>query len=520
MTEKMMTEKEKSHHENTDVQKTQPEASDFLKGTWAYEEKYGTAIPEKSRPAFHLTPWAGWMNDPNGFSYYDGKYHLFYQYNPYATVWDSMHWGHAVTEDLVHWEYLPAALAPDQSYDSIGCFSGSAETLDDGRQILMYTSVGKVTDENGELAERQTQSIAFGDGKTYEKYENNPVIDASVLPEGSSPVDFRDPKIWKEEDGTFRSVIASRAKDGSGQILLFSSPDALNWKFESILLKNNRRHGLMWECPDLFKLDGKDVLIMSPQDMYPSQLEYPAGNGTMAVIGSIDPAGQTLHEQNSHSIDYGIDFYAPQTMLAPDGRRIMVAWMQNWDTIQHRNNKMGWFSQMTFPRELSVKNGRLIQNPVSEIEQLRRNKVEYNGVLLDHERVVLDGIEGRIADLEITIRPDEKPDSYRKFILRFAEDHRFYTELVFDAQEQTIRVDRQNSGTRRAYVHQRTMKVNAPDGVLKLRILLDRFSAEVFVNDGEQAMSTVIYTDQDKDGISFECDGRCLLDVVKYDLSE
>lgn len=181
----------------------------------------------------------------------------------------------------------------------------------------------------------------------------------------------------------------------------------------------------------------------------------------------------------------------------------MTAWMQNWDTVGHRKNTMGWFSQMTVPRELSIQNGRLIQNPVREIEQYRHDPVEYKGVLLDHEKIVLDGIQGRIADIELVIRPDQSEDSYRKFKMYFAQDHRFYTEIVFDRENQTVMVNRQNSGTRRSYVHQRTMKVHAQDGVLKLRILLDRFSAEVFVNDGQQAMSTVIYTDQDKEGISF-----------------
>ncbi|WP_283651031.1 glycoside hydrolase family 32 protein [Ileibacterium valens] len=503
--------------EHVDIQTD--EVSDFLRGCREYEQKHGGAIPPFARPAFHLSPYIGWMNDPNGFSYYNNQFHLFYQYNPYGTVWDSMHWGHAVSDDLLSWKHLPAALAPDQEYDASGCFSGSAETLDDGRQILMYTSVGKIKDAEGNLVERQTQSIAFGDGLNYQKYENNPVLNASDLPEGGSPVDFRDPKIFRDTDGHYKAVIANRAADGSGQILLFSSPDALDWKFESVLLKNNRRHGLMWECPDLFCLDGKDVLIMSPQDMYPSGLEYASGNGTMAVIGKIDPEDQTFHEQNNHSIDYGIDFYAPQTLLTPDGRRIMTAWMQNWDTVGHRKNTMGWFSQMTVPRELSIQNGRLIQNPVREIEQYRHDPVEYKGVLLDHEKIVLDGIQGRIADIELVIRPDQSEDSYRKFKMYFAQDHRFYTEIVFDRENQTVMVNRQNSGTRRSYVHQRTMKVHAQDGVLKLRILLDRFSAEVFVNDGQQAMSTVIYTDQDKEGISFECDGRCLVDVVKYDLS-
>ena len=135
----------------------------------AYEKEAGGKIPPSSRPAFHLTPWTGWMNDPNGFSYYHGQYHLFYQYHPYDTKWGAMHWGHAVSHDLLHWTYLPAALAPDQPYDSFGCFSGSAMEISDGRQLLLYTGVRKEGGDKGK--DYQTQCVAVGDGLNYKKFE-------------------------------------------------------------------------------------------------------------------------------------------------------------------------------------------------------------------------------------------------------------------------------------------------------------------------------------------------------------
>ena len=203
-----------------------------------YEKLHGGRISEDERPAFHLTPYAGWMNDPNGFSYYDGKYHMFYQYHPYKSVWGPMHWGHAVSEDLLHWEYLPASLAPDMKYDKDGCFSGSATALEDGRQLLMYTGVSKETDENGDIHEFQTQCLAVGDGRDYEKYDMNPVLDSSNIPEGSSKTDFRDPKIIPAKDG-FYCIVGSRPADGSGQILLYHSTDGFDWKFKSILVQNH-----------------------------------------------------------------------------------------------------------------------------------------------------------------------------------------------------------------------------------------------------------------------------------------
>ena len=145
--------------------------SEMLEKARKYEDEQGKKIKAEDRPAFHVSPYIGWMNDPNGFSYYQGEYHLFYQYHPYDTHWNSMHWGHVVSKDLLHWEYLPAALAPDEDYDKIGCFSGSAIELEDGRQLLIYTAVDQEKMEDGTVRDIQTQAVAVGDGKNYKKYE-------------------------------------------------------------------------------------------------------------------------------------------------------------------------------------------------------------------------------------------------------------------------------------------------------------------------------------------------------------
>ena len=266
----------------------------------AYENEEGRKIPLSARPLFHLTPWIGWMNDPNGFSYYQGQYHLFYQYYPYDTEWNSMHWGHAVSRDLLHWTYLPAALAPDAPYDSFGCFSGSAIELPDGKQLLLYTGVRKEGGEKGK--ELQTQCIAVGDGVDYSKYPQNPVLDANDLPEGLSPYDFRDPKIWRRADGGYRCVVGARRMDKRGVLLLFDSEDGFYWQYKSILAENDGRFGLMWECPDFFALDGKDVLFVSPQDMLPEGFEYHNGNGTVCQIGTFDEKSMRKKSASSRSI--------------------------------------------------------------------------------------------------------------------------------------------------------------------------------------------------------------------------
>ena len=491
--------------------------SQTLREARNYEEVAEKAIGEKERPTFHLSARTGWMNDPNGFSYYGGKYHIFYQYHPYDCHWGPMHWGHAVSDDLLHWEYLPAALAPDESYDRNGCFSGSALTLPDGRHLLMYTGVVRRQQQNGGYQETQTQCLAVGDGTDYEKYENNPVITAADLPQGCSAEDFRDPKMWRTADGSYRCVVGNRPADGTGQILLFSSPDGFAWKYEKVLAYNGGRFGRMWECPDFFPL-GKDwVLLTSPQDMLPSGFEYHNGNGTLCLIGDFEEETGTFTQRWDQAVDYGIDFYAPQTIQAPDGRRIMIGWMQNWDTCDFRAQNLSWFGQLSLPRELSIENGRLYQRPVRELEMLRHDRVEYKGVSVSGD-CKLDRIKGRTVELELSIGPEADTDLYRKFAVRFAQNEQFWTSLSFHPGDSILKIDRKFSGSRRAIIHQRRSLVNSKDGRLNLRIILDRFSVEVFVNDGEQALTAIVYTPQEADGISFYADGKVRMDLVKYDL--
>ncbi|MEE1159679.1 MAG: glycoside hydrolase family 32 protein [Atopobiaceae bacterium] len=486
----------------------------------SYEKRMEAFIDRKDRPCFHLSPRVGWMNDPNGFAYYQGEYHLFYQYSPYTTTWAPMHWGHAVSKDLLFWRYLPCALAPDEPYDEHnGCFSGSAIELPDGRLLLMYTGAGaKGKREDGSPQECQTQCLAVGDGVDFIKYEGNPVIDASSLPEGSSTEHFRDPKIWQEEDGTYRAVLASLAPDKSGQIVLYRSDDAFTWQFEHVVARNSWRYGIMWECPDLFHLDGKDVLLLSPQDMLPQGHEFYSGNGTLCIVGHVDPESGELVEETISSIDHGTDFYATQTLLTPDCRRVMVAWMQNWDALAGSLRDNRWFGQMATPRELSVRDGRLYQWPIRELEGLRRNQVVHQGIAVDKSPIALDGVRGRVVDMLVSIRPEDADDPYREFVIWFAQDERFHSSVRYRPEHGSLEISRIHAGSRRAYVQHRKCTVPGTPTELTLRLVLDRFSVEVFANDGVRAMSMTISTEVSADAITFSCKGRAVFDVEKYDL--
>jgi beta-fructofuranosidase len=483
-----------------------------------YEEKYSKKIKDEERPLFHVTANVGWLNDPNGFSLYKGEYHLFYQYHPYDTHWGPMHWGHMKTTDFIRWERLPAVMAPDMEYDNGGCFSGSAVELPDGRQLLMYTGV-RVTKKDDSEEVRQTQCLALGDGTDFKKYENNPVLDAEDIPEGASPVDFRDPKIWRdEEEGCYYAVAGNRPADGSGSILLFRSEDAFNWNFVTVLDKCEDRYGKMWECPDFFELDGTYVILTSPQEMLASGLEFHNGNGTIYLTGSYDKSKHRFDREAVRAIDYGHDFYAPQTLLTPDGRRIMIAWMQSWESSNIQPLGVKWFGMMTIPRELHIVDGTLRQLPVKELEAYRGEKTVYRDLAIS-ERTGLPGVRGRVLDMTVNIRP-LGGEIYKSITIRVAENTDFDTSISYDAKRGIIRVDRSRAGFRFDIVEIREVPVRYLGGELKLRIVMDRFSIEIFVNNGEQAISTTIYTPQEADGISFEADGTAVIDVEKYELKQ
>ena len=319
-------------------------------------------------------------------------------------------------------------------------------------------------------------------------------------------------------DGSFRALVANDVKGYGGTILMFRSDDGLHWEYSHALVKNRYRIGLMWECPDFFKLDDKAVLLASAMDMLPDGLEYHNGNGAFYMIGRFDEETEQFVEESNHAVDYGIDFYAPQTILTPDGRRVMIGWMQNWDTCNLRTESIPWYGQMTIPRELSVRDGILYQTPVRAFLELRGKRTSYSDVQVTDGEIQLPGIDGRFIDLELEISAQDSANIYRKFALRFAQDGRFHTGFSFRPHESVVKFDRKSSGSRRAITHQRRASVEHRDGHLKLRLILDRFSAEIFINDGEKVLTATIYTDISADGISFYADGGVKMNVTKYEL--
>lgn len=464
------------------------------------------------RPVYHFSVPIGWLNDPNGFSIYQGRVHLFYQYYPYGVDWSYMHWGHAVSDDMVFWDDLPVAMAPDQEYDSAGCFSGTSLEVN-GQQLLIYTGVAGDFGEDGVPHGAQQQCLAIGDGLRYAKSEVNPVIPTAMLPDGWLAQDFRDPKIWRV-DGHYRLAAAAAKPDGLGAILIYDSPDLVSWELKGTLLENDGEYGTMWECPDVFSLDGVDVALVSIIAMAPGHSNIHANNPVLAFLGRADWDKIHFSDDSVQQVDAGRDFYAPQTLLTDDGRRIMIGWMQDGFNRMVPPDQ-NWQGMMTFPRELSVSDGRLMQWPAREIEKAYGSSLHLDDFEVSGETAI-EGLAGRSLDLSLSLR--ELTGSF--FRLRFAVGPHSEISLAWEPESATMTFDRtsQHGGSRRDRIPAQRFRV--PDtGELSLRILLDRNSIEVFLNGGAQVFTAIYYAPEEADGIWLDTDGTATVSLDSHEIT-
>ncbi|KRM78646.1 hypothetical protein FC84_GL000381 [Lapidilactobacillus dextrinicus DSM 20335] len=437
---------------------------------------YSVVTNDRYRLNYHVMAPSGWINDPNGFSFFKGYYHIFYQYHPESAVWGPMHWGHARSKDLVHWENLPIALFPGDEEDQDGCFSGSAIVKDD-RLYLMYTG-HNLHDKNNPDDYWQNQNIAVSDdGIHFTKCQDNPVI---AEPPTDNAADFRDPKV-RFENGKWLVVIGSKDQQGLGRVLQYQSTDLKNWTYVGPLAtaESADTQGFVWECPDLFKLAGQDILIMSPQGIKPQELKYRNLFQTIYLLGTVDSATQQLNYHEFRELDHGHDFYAPQSMLAPDGRRILFGWMDMWESDMPEQAD-GWAGALTFPRELHLNGDKLCMTPVQEIAQLREH------LLVDE------------ADLQAKYcfaTPTKSVEYLGEFDTTAAvevkvtdTDDQVLVGLRFDPEKQKLILEKYNDDL------PREVAVTKIDDI---HLLLDKSSVELFVNNGEVCFSERIYDEKD-----------------------
>ena len=461
-------------------------------------DTFDTGNREKFRPTYHFSPLYGWMNDPNGMVYKDGEYHLFYQHNPYGSKWGNMHWGHAISKDLINWEHRPDAITPD----ALGTiFSGSAVVDTDNTAGFGAGAIVAIYTQN---SDRQVQSIAYStdNGRSFTKYENNPVLTSDAR-------DFRDPKVfWHKETQRWIMLLAV-----GQEMQIFSSSNLKDWAFESSFGEGQGAHGGVWECPDLFELpvDGtnekKWVLLCNLNPGGPF-----GGSATQYFVGTFN-GKEFVNESPSKTkwMDWGKDHYATVTWSdAPDNRRIAIAWMSNWQyandvpTSQYR-------SPNSVPRDLSlftVDGETYLQSaPSPELLKLRdisqKRSFKVNGT-----RTIKDMIAGNEGAYEIELTIENQYADVIGFHLY--NDKGEEVDMQYDMKEKKFSMDRCKSGDvgfNENFPMLTWTTIESGKDELKLRLFVDKSSVEAFGDGGRFVMTNQVFPSEPYTHIDFYSKG-------------
>lgn len=462
-------------------------------------------------PSYHLAAPAYWMNDPNGLVYFKGEYHLFYQHNPYSPKWGKIHWGHAVSSDMIHWKHKPVALAPSENYDKDGIWSGSA-IVEDDTLYLLYTghTENKV---NEKTVIHQTQNLAMSkDGINFGKSANNPVI--KMAPHYSylefSSKDFRDPYVWKQSDRYYALVGTQYEKTKDGAVLLFKSKDLRNWVFINITAIGSKGEmGHMWECPNLIHIGSDDVLMISPQGIKPHGKMFLNKYQSGWFVGKLDYDTGKFKQKGAFGLfDHGFDFYAPQVIKTPDGRNIIIGWLDMWDTKmpEQANN---WAGMMSIPREMKIVNGKVVTTPVSELKTLRGEKISYAEQTVNGERA-FNNVKGDIYEIETQVDLTKA----QNFSIKLRTSSSQETVLSYDKNTKVLKLNRDKSG--HELTGEREVTLPLTENLLKLQIFVDKSSVEVFANNGQAVLSSRIYPDKNSIGIKFTSTGEAKIKYLDF----
>lgn len=450
------------------------------------------------RPRYHFTPPANWLNDPNGLIRWNGRYHLFYQYNPAGPFHNTIHWGHATSEDLLHWRDEPVALAPSpDGPDRDGCWSGCAVD-DDGTPTILYT---------GGDGRRQLPCLATSADPrlgTWNKDPDNPVIaappsDLDLLSTEHWAVEFRDHAVWRDGD-TWYQLIGSGVVDEGGAVLLYSSPDLREWEYEGPLLVGDDGHGTVWECPELLDLGDRSLLHVSNYE------------DVVYFLGDLTDGAFEITTRGV--LDHG-DFYAPQSLR--DGDRLLTwGWLP--ETRDERAQwDAGWSGALSLPRVLSLDgDGRLRQRPAEEVTDLRTRRVAAAVPnALDNERRALDA-GGRTLEIDLEIALDDA-EAFELSVFESA-DRGERTAVRYHSEGEVV-VDRSaSSRTGVGTADAQRMPATPYDEPLSLRAFLDGSVIELYTN-GRRCLTSRVYPEADSTGISVAAEGgRASLTVDIWEL--
>lgn len=450
------------------------------------------------RLGYHLMAPVGWLNDPNGLCEFKENYHVFYQYSPTEVKGGLKFWGHYTTKDFINWERHEVAIYPDQVFDLHGVFSGST-FIENDKMYCYYTGTVMREGYNGnyeiEGMEQNTILVTSEDGFTFS--DKKLLLTNEDYPNMSWHV--RDPKVWKEDD-TYFMVLGGRNKESEGCVLIYESSDKINWKYLNTI-KSNKNMGYMWECPDIFYLDDKKILLTCPQGMPLNGEDIVNIHQCGYFIINGDIKNQSYDISDFHTLDWGFDFYAPQSFVDSKGRRILLGWLSISDTtFGYPTIEKGWNHCLSIPRELAIKDDKLIQKPIEELKNLRKEKIEFevkngeiNKDLSGDKYELIINLDKNIEDINITLRNDIK--------------------LVYTKNNNEFKLILSESGYGRK---ERKIKIETLKG---LRVFMDTSALEIFINDGSYVLSSRVFPKENDKEIRIEGKGLNLSGVM-YTLND
>jgi fructan beta-fructosidase len=476
-----------------------------------------SASAQTYRPVFHFTPPKNWTNDPNGLVYYDGRYHIFYQYNPFGDKWGHMSWGHATSKDMMRWNHEKLAIPEFKNGNGTTTMIFSGTAVNDKKNtsgfgpkknsaplVAVYTAH---IDSSGKGI-KQYQNIAYSnDGKKFTEYEKNPVLDIGLE-------NFRDPKIfWHKPTLNWVMIIA---KPLEFSLQLYASPDLKEWKFLSEFSDSKSDKSKIWECPDIFELpveneNGVKKWVITLSGGHPQQNDFVA---MQYFIGEFD--GKTFKaDRLSYPLymDHGKDFYAGiifNDMPASDKRKIMIAWVNSWQYANDIPTK-GFRGQMSVPRELSVYKDqegeyRLRSFPVREVNKYRGTTLYSKNALVVKGDHPLPSVKGDALDIEFTITRGSAAQAG----IRVLKSGNQQTLIYYDKNDNSLKVDRTNSGEKsfsEKFPSIESVPLPAGDEDVPVRILIDKCIIEVFANKGKQVMTDLVFPVEQNTTAEFYTDG-------------
>ena len=446
-------------------------------------------VGDQHRPGYHYQPPKNWMNDPNGLFQWGGRYHLFYQYNPFGPLWGSIHWGHASSRDLIHWVDHPLALEPELGAgDEKGCWSGCVVD-DQGVPTAVYTGFVTEADTPVMLAKAVDPELI-----RWEKISHNPVI--SQAPPGVNTTDFRDPYVWQEGQG-WKMVVGAGLENGHCAVLLYESHDLISWDYLGHLFDQMVSDTItMWECPNFFPLGDKYVLLVSL---------FPDFAGVYYYVGDYD--GRRFYPQYEGFLESGPIFYAPHARQVDDGRVILFAWLREARS-DAAIEKAGWAGVQSLPVELTLNDAlKLVSKPVKELQVLRGEKFQLQDVNLPTEDYFELPVRGHQLEIEVEFDLLEGPIG---LVVLATDDEAEKTVIGYDPQVGAAFIDTTRSSLDEAELNARyeeRLVIDAGESI-KIHAFVDGSVLEVWFNDQVRISGRVYPTQADADRVKlFTQDG-------------